>query len=225
MGPTGVRTKIPSEHETIIIIGNTNSYAFVSSVGLAMRHAGNHVIFVGILENKEEAYYQAACEQATDAILWMVKSGERVSCHRPQDTSIQSSNILTAVIEHAEIIRLGEADRIYLIGDTTLLKQFQAARTTTLKTELVKDPKIFAGVYGNMQCMLKGVCAQCLQWQIDPETGERTKAVFACSWQDQPLEIIDIEHMNERQQQNRLLDQLSHLWVDYVYRHHNIERI
>jgi hypothetical protein len=50
--------------------------------------------------------------------------------------------------------------------------------------------------------MLKGVCAQCLQWQIDPETGERTKAVFACSWQDQPLEIIDLDHLASRERQN-----------------------
>lgn len=64
--------------------------------------------------------------------------------------------------------------------------------------------------------MLKGVCAQCLQWQIDPETGQRTKAVFACSWQDQPLEIIDIQHIDERNRQNELHDQLSNLWVDHL---------
>jgi len=225
MGPTGVRTKIPSEHETIVIIGNTNSYAFLSSVGLAMHHAGNQVIFVGLLENKEEAYYQAECEQATDAIVWLVKSEEQVECHRPQDVSIHCDDFIPAIFNQINQIRLSEADRIYLIGDTQLLQQFQSARKTTLKTELVKDPKIFAAVYGNMQCMLKGVCAQCLQWQIDPETGERTKAVFTCSWQDQPLELIDIDHINERQQQNRLLNQLSDLWIEYVYRHHPIARV
>ena len=76
-----------------------------------------------------------------------------------------------------------------------------------------------------MQCMLKGVCAQCLQWQIDPETGQRTKAVFACSWQDQPLEIIDIDHMYARKQQNRLLEQFGLLWIDHVFNTNNISRI
>jgi hypothetical protein len=73
--------------------------------------------------------------------------------------------------------------------------------------------------------MLKGVCAQCLQWQIDPETGERTKAVFACSWQDQPLEIIDIDHIDARQLQNRLSNQLTNLWIDYVLTEYGVERI
>ncbi|HEX4044533.1 MAG TPA: hypothetical protein VHZ76_02575, partial [Gammaproteobacteria bacterium] len=59
----------------------------------------------------------------------------------------------------------------------------------------------------------------------DPETGQRTKAVFACSWQDQPLEIIDIDHMDARQMQNRLLDQLSKLWVDHIFSRYHVDRV
>jgi hypothetical protein len=73
--------------------------------------------------------------------------------------------------------------------------------------------------------MLKGVCAQCLQWQVDPETGLRTKAVFACSWPDQPLEIIDIEHLDARSAQNRLHEQMSNLWVDYLFEKFPVERV
>jgi hypothetical protein len=73
--------------------------------------------------------------------------------------------------------------------------------------------------------MLKGVCAQCLQWQIDPETGLRTKAVFACSWQNQPLEIIDIDHIDARQSQNRLLEHLNNLWIDHVFKTQAVSRV
>ena len=31
-----------------------------------------------------------------------------------------------------------------------------------------------------MQCMMKEVCAQCLQRQADPETGAETGVVFSC---------------------------------------------
>ena len=67
-----------------------------------------------------------------------------------------------------------------------------------------------------MQCMLKGVCAQCLQWQIDPKTGLRTKAVYACSWQHQPMEKVDIHNLNERLGQNRAQEILTNLWLDYL---------
>jgi len=67
-----------------------------------------------------------------------------------------------------------------------------------------------------MQCMLKGVCAQCLQWQIDPSTGKRTKAVYACSWQSQPMEIVDLGNLDERLQQNQLQEKLSNLWLEHI---------
>jgi hypothetical protein len=62
--------------------------------------------------------------------------------------------------------------------------------------------------------MLKGVCAQCLQWQINPETGKRTKAMFACSWQDEPIELIDFDHIDDRHEQNRMQEILGELWLE-----------
>lgn len=54
-------------------------------------------------------------------------------------------------------------------------------------------------VDGPMQCLLKGICAQCLQWQVDPKTGERVKAVYSCSWTHQPAELVDAHHLVSRQ--------------------------
>lgn len=69
-----------------------------------------------------------------------------------------------------------------------------------------------AATYGPMQCMLKGVCAQCLQWQIDPATGRRTKAVYACSWQHQPMDLIDQAHAKSRQHWNPILKHINQVW-------------
>lgn len=225
MGPTGVRARIPTEHETVLIMGNASSFAFLRSYGSEMRAAGNHVIFMGYFTQANELYCQKECEDAADTIIWITKQGERVISHRDTDYSVISDNIITTLIEHAHEISLSDVDRIFIVGDTDLLRTFQAARKPLLKEYLLKDPKVFGSVYGNMQCMLKGVCAQCLQWQIDPETGQRTKAVFACSWQDQPLEIIDIDHIDARQSQNRLLDQLGNLWVDHIFKEYDIARV
>lgn len=233
MGPTGVRAKIPSEHETVLIIGNQASFPFVRSFGTAMRQAGNHVLFVAQLNSSDEAYCQEALQNATDEIIWLTKNSSLINASRAQDLSFHTADAITTLAHYAQnklehnnlTIKLGDIDRIYVIGTTDLLRRFQAARHTVLKDYLLKDPKVFGAVYGNMQCMLKGVCAQCLQWQIDPETGQRTKAVFACSWQDQPLEIIDIDHIDERRAQNALLDQISQRWVDHLFAAYQVERI
>ena len=224
MGPTGVRTKIAEAHETVLIIGGPSSLAFLRSYGSEMRRAGNRVLYLGQFADKAAVYCQTQMEKATDVIVCQVKHGEPAAINRETDCATQGDDIITALLDYATgklntdpIISLHDIDRVFVVGTPDLLREFQAARATRLKDHLIKDPKVVGSVYGNMQCMLKGVCAQCLQWQIDPETGQRTKAVFACSWQDQPLEIIDIDHIDARQMQNRLQDQVNKQWVDYLF--------
>ena len=170
-------------------------------------------------------YCQTQLEQSADIIIWQTAQGETIPSKRKQDISTSGEDFIATLTTHAKTLALHDVDRIYIVGDTDMLRRFQAARKTELKEFLIKEPTVIGSVYGNMQCMLKGVCAQCLQWQIDPETGQRTKAVFACSWQDQPLELIDIDHMDARQMQNRLLDQLNRLWIDHLFMRYDIARI
>lgn len=223
MGPTGVRAKIANEHETVLIIGNQLSLALMSSYGAALRAAGNHVIYMGCFKSKEEVYCQEFLESVTDLIIWNTQVNELIHPNRPQDFSTHG-DFIEALEKHGEKIPLFDVDRIYIVGDTAMLRRFQEARKLRLKHFLLKDPRVFGSVYSTMQCMLKGVCAQCLQWQIDPETGKRTKAVFACSWPDQPLEIIDFDNIDERQIQNRLQERLSSLWVDYLFEKYDVQR-
>lgn len=234
MGPTGVRAKISREHETVLIIGNELSIALMSSYGAALKKAGNRIIYLGIFKKASDLYDQGLLEQYTDVSIWCTKETVTITKKRPVDYS-HSGDALDILIRYANgaldrdklapEIPLSDVDRIYVIGNHHLLRRFQEARKHELKDFLIKNPRIFGSVHSTMQCMLKGVCAQCLQWQIDPETGKRTKAVFACSWPEQPLELIDVDNLEERQIQNRLQEQLSSLWVDYLMTHYDIPRV
>jgi len=234
MGPTGVRAKVSHRHETVLIIGNQISIALVNSYGRALRQMGNRVIYLGNFKTKDELYCQEALEDVTDLIIWSTKDGDLIKKNRIADYSTKGDpiDILLAYAKgkcdpeksHPEI-SLTDVDRIYIIGSTDLMRRFQEARNNELKEYLIKNPRIYGSVYSTMQCMLKGVCAQCLQWQIDPETRKRTKAVFACSWPEQPLELIDFDNLDERQIQNRLQETISHLWVNYLFKQYSIARV
>jgi hypothetical protein len=102
------------------------------------------------------------------------------------------------------------------MGATGLLRGLQQAMATGFRDLFREDVDIVGTVGSPMQCMLKGVCAQCLQWQVDPDSGQRTRAVFSCAMQDQPLMWIDLDNLSARQQQNRLQEHLTNLWVDHV---------
>ena len=113
------------------------------------------------------------------------------------------------VVTELSAVDLESVKEVHVIGDADLIRTMRKVQC---------DAKFIASVYGPMQCMMKGVCAQCLQWQIDPKTGERTKAVYACSWQHQPMQMIDVGNIDERLAQNRMQETLTNLWLEYVRR-------
>ena len=65
-----------------------------------------------------------------------------------------------------------------------------------------------------MQCMMKEICAQCLQPHVDPET-RRVSYVFSCFNQDQPMDHVDWEVLNARLRQNAVQEKLTAEWIDH----------
>ena len=64
-----------------------------------------------------------------------------------------------------------------------------------------------------MQCMMKEICAQCLQTHVDPVTGKET-VVFSCFNQDQPLDHVRFEGLRSRLSQNSVQEKLTKMWID-----------
>ena len=65
-----------------------------------------------------------------------------------------------------------------------------------------------------MQCMMKEVCAQCLQPHHDPITG-KLSYVFSCFNQDQPLDEVDFPALATRLSQNAVQEKLTAQWIDH----------
>jgi hypothetical protein len=86
------------------------------------------------------------------------------------------------------------------------------ARHDILKPYL--DPHHFAigSINSPMQCMMKEICAQCLQPHRDPETG-KVSYVFSCFNQDQPLDEVDFPALDQRLRQNSVQEKLTALWI------------
>src|SRR5678809_169835 len=74
------------------------------------------------------------------------------------------------------------------------------ARHAILEKFLKKDHVAIGSINSPMQCMMKEICAQCLQPHVDPGTG-KTTYVFSCFNQDQRLA------------QNGVQEKLTALWI------------
>jgi hypothetical protein len=92
-----------------------------------------------------------------------------------------------------------------------------AARRGVLAPLMKPGHMAVGSINSPMQCMMKEVCAQCLQPHIDPATGERT-VVFSCFNQDQALDSVDFSALHERLAQNGVQEKLTAQWIDRALR-------
>jgi NADPH-dependent glutamate synthase beta subunit-like oxidoreductase/NAD(P)H-flavin reductase len=230
MGPTGVRASIPNGGETMLFIGGRHGAVHVQSTGKALREKGNRVLFVGCFDTAQDVFNQDEIEEAADAVLWVTASGASTKPRRPQDRSI-TAPVLKAMTRYASgklgeaPIKLEDVTRIHVVGSNRLVRLIRDGRAGELAPFLTNKPRTMASISTPMQCCLKGVCSQCLQWQRDPATGKRTKAVFGCSWQDQPLDNVDLDNLDERLSQNRVQEHLTDQWLDFLFLRHNVARV
>jgi hypothetical protein len=80
---------------------------------------------------------------------------------------------------------------------------------------LKKDHIGIASINSPMQCMMKEVCAQCLQKHIHPVTEQET-IVFSCFNQDQEMDRVDFVNLAARLRQNTVQEKLSNLWLNHL---------
>jgi NADPH-dependent glutamate synthase beta subunit-like oxidoreductase/NAD(P)H-flavin reductase len=225
MGPTGVRMKIPDGGETVMIVADRLGIAHLLATGAAMRARGNRVLCFALFKRADAMFLRAEIEQAADTIVWCIEDGPPTTPQRTCDRAARGG-IVESMQQYAEggletsgiepPIPLKQVDRLIIVGGSRLVRRVRDAKRDVLAAHFCNTEHAMASVSTPMQCMLKGVCSQCLQWQIDPQTGLRTKAVFGCSWQDQPLEMVDLDNLDERLGQNRLQETLADLWLDYL---------
>ena len=71
-----------------------------------------------------------------------------------------------------------------------MMAAVKAARHGVLAPYLKPEHVGIGSINSPMQCMMKEVCAQCLQKHVDPETGKET-IIFSCFNQDQELDRVD----------------------------------
>ena len=110
-------------------------------------------------------------------------------------------------------IPLNQADRIVVIGSDGMMRGVQQARHGILQPYLNPDHHAIGSINSPMQCMMKEICAQCLQTHRDPATGKET-VVFSCFNQDQPLDHVRFDNLRSRLSQNNVQEKMTKLWID-----------
>jgi hypothetical protein len=189
-----------------------------------MRAAGSKVIYFAGYKALRDRYKVEDIERAADTIVWCCDQapGFAPNPARPQDRSFVG-NIVQAMAAYASgalgetSIPLTDAEHLIAIGSDRMMAAVGAARHGVLAKYLKPGHSAIGSINSPMQCMMKEVCAQCLQQQIDPVTGARS-VVFSCFNQDQALDRVDFPALNDRLRQNSLQEKVTAQWIDRALR-------
>ncbi len=217
MGPTGTPTETPGG-ETVVLAGGGLGNAVLFSIGAALRAAGSRVLYFAGYKKAIDRYKVDQIEAAADEVVWCCDEAPGFAAGRPQDKAFHG-NIVEAMRAHAEgrlgaaSIALEDADRLVVIGSDAMMAAVAAARHGVLAPHLKASHVAIGSINSPMQCMMKEICAQCLQPHKDPVTG-RTSYVFSCFNQDQELDRVDFPGLRERLGQNSVQEKLTALWID-----------
>ncbi len=219
MGPTGSATEIPSG-ETVVLVGGGLGNAVLFSIGQALRRAGSKVLYFAGYKRVIDRYKVAEIEAAADVIVWCCDEAPGFAPGRPQDRNFVG-NIVQAIHAYAvgnlgnqEVVAVKSADRVIAIGSDRMMAAVARARHTVLKPFMKAQHFAIGSINSPMQCMMKEICAQCLQPHRDPETG-KISYVFSCFNQDQPLDRVDWPALDQRLRQNGVQEKLTAQWIGH----------
>jgi len=218
MGPTGSPTELPAG-ETVILVGGGLGNAVLFSIGAALRERGSRVLYFAGYKRLADRYKVSEIEAAADVVVWCCDEAPGFEPSRAGDLGFVG-NIVQAMVAYgsgalgAPAIPMRDAQRLIAIGSDRMMAAVALARHRELASML--DPAHFAigSINSPMQCMMKEICAQCLQPQRDPGTGA-IEYVFSCFNQDQPLDRVDFGMLDQRLRQNALQERLTARWLEH----------
>ncbi|HYA16319.1 MAG TPA: FAD-dependent oxidoreductase [Bryobacteraceae bacterium] len=221
MGPTGTPSETPPK-ETVLLAGGGLGNAVLFSIGQKLREEGSRVIYFAGYKKIIDRYKVEEIEKAADLVVWVCDEAPGFTAGRVEDVAFVG-NIVEAMVAYGKgqlgdvPIPLHSVDRLIVIGSDGMMRAVQQARHTVLRPYLKPDHHAIGSINSPMQCMMKEICAQCLQMHKDPVTGEET-VVFSCFNQDQPLDHVDFAGLRTRLSQNGAQEKVTKLWIDHCLR-------
>lgn len=216
MGPTGAPTETPSG-ETVLLAGGGCGNAVLLAINHAFKNAGSRVLYFAAYKGTRDRFHIDDIERDSSAVVWCCDEAPGFEPARPQDKNFVG-NIVEAMAAYGRgelgpvDIPLADVDRIVAVGSSAMMKAVHEARSGVLKEFLKPGHTAIASINSPMQCMMKEVCAQCLQPNKNPETGD-DEVVFTCFNQDQLMDRVDFAALQQRLAQNGVQEKLTAQWI------------
>ncbi len=212
MGPSGKPTEIP-KNETVVLVGGGRGNQPLTALAEAYKANGCRVIFFAGYRRNSFIVRQKRMENSCKTLVCAIEEEvPNLKFEQAQNQSFQGS-VLDALKDYFTK-NPQKIDRIFTIGNDKMMHEVAKLRHKNSVPSISQAPVAIASLNAPMQCMLKGVCSQCLQ-KRDNENGE-VEYFYSCSDQDQNMDKFDFSHLHNRCEQNSLMEKVTKLWISEI---------
>ena len=217
MGPSGKPTEI-FKNETVLLIGGGRGNMPLATFAESYKKNGCKVIFIGGYPKNSDVVRQEKIEKNSDVAIFAITNEQpNLKLNRPQDQQIHGS-VIEAIKKYflsPNAYRLSPISRIFTMGNDKMMHAIAKLRHENVIVELALAPIAVASLNSPMQCMMKGVCSQCLQKRKNAagdNTGDNAgdnEFFYACGQQDQDMDKVDFNYLHGRCEQNSLSEKIA----------------
>lgn len=211
MGPSGKPTEVKAD-ETVLLIGGGRGNMPLTAIAEAFKAKGSKVIFCASYRKNEFVARQKKMESAADIMIYAIEE-EEPNLNLQQKSFQFRGNVIQALQQYFSQNHQ-KIDRILTIGNDKMMAEIAKLRHENIVPEIANAKIALASLNASMQCMMKGVCSQCLQKRIN-ENGE-VEYFYGCTDQDQNMDRLDFKHLSARCDQNSMQEKLTRMWIENI---------
>ena len=212
MGPTGSPTTIPDNCKKVLLVGGGLGNAVLFSIGQKFKGAGVDVSYFAAYKNKNSIFKVDEIKKAANHITWVCEEelGDAFLLGAGGTDRFIKGNIIDALSYYKD--ELKQYDHMIVIGSDKMMSAVAKFRFYDCKSSFNAQSFAIASINSPMQCMMQGICGQCVQVQKNVLTGE-DKVIFSCMNQDQNMEYVDFQCLNARLSKNTLQEKINSVWL------------
>lgn len=209
MGPSGKPNEIP-KNKNVLFVGGGRGNQPLTALAEAYEANGCKVFFFAGYRKNSYIARQSRMENSCHQIIYAIEEEAPNLALEKSSTLTFHGNVIEAIKDFFAK-NSPKIDMIFALGNDRLLEAVAKLRHDNVVKELVEAPLAIASLNAPMQCMLKGVCSQCLQKRKN-DRGE-IEYFYSCADQDQDMDRIDFQHLHYRCEQNSLMEKITKLWI------------
>lgn len=187
-GPSGDEIKIP-ENETVLIAAEGFGNSYMLPVIRAMKERGNKIIYFAGFREMEYSFELDELKEISDEFYPCFK--DEISITDSIKNELKTSRVI---------------DRIFVNGSAGLMKFINEQMHGGL-SESLGNAKAVGTLNTTLQCMMNGVCGECLQEVKDSEG--RNKFVYGCFKNVHELNCINLDMYKTRLSFNEVFEKLN----------------